>query len=498
MLSKGETGELIGICNDVLRQVPGHPDIVHLQFLALIEDRKYSESIRFLQKWGKHPVSRNVSTQHIIGYGYYLIKRFKSAHEHLANVLSIKPDMHVARLLMSRALSDAGHPEPALEALKKGPATASMKPQDAMTCATVLHRLEQFDSARSVLEKLLKSGSMEVECAYELVRLPAETWPAEISRLVDDFLRRPKLKDRQKILLHFSAGRIADHQGRYRDAFQNFADAKKLSTNEFDFDVFGKAVAVCIGEPDVRSGSLPARTKKAPAVTPVFILGLPRSGKTTLESLMARMPGMAACGEVSPRMFVDEDIFIGAQGQLPPNYADRIAGMKSTQQEMYARQYTGQICEQFSLPETTRYIINTMPHNFLNLRTLNRIFPHAKYICVHRNNHDLFTFCFMKNFKNEYNYTRDFDTFMRYEKLFQKVVSHWQNVLDSNFTTVRYEDMVTSPDTVVSKMLEFLDVDVSADQSQMLKAATSDLTDRYVDHWKNYQDLFAKKDTSAA
>jgi len=497
LLSKGQTDELIRVCSDALRQLPGHPDFIRLQFLALIKEKKYSETIRFLQKWAKHPASKTIPTQYIIGYGYYLIKRYKSAHQHLAEVLAMKPDMPVARLLMSRALSDAGHPIPALEALKKGPALVCRKPQNTMTYATVLNRLEQYQSAKNVLNNLLKSGSMVVECAYELIRLPAETWSPETCDLVGELLHRPKLTVRQKTLLNFSAGRIADHQGRYHDAFSSFAEAKKLSTNEFDFDVFGKAVTACTSESGAPAGRSPARPKQAPAVTPLFILGLPRSGKTTLENLLARRTEFAACGEVSPRMFVDEDIFVGAQEQLPSNYADRLTNMKSTRQDMYTRQYTEQICEQFFLPETTRYIINTMPHNFLNIRTINKIFPSSKFVYVKRNNYDLFTFCYMKNFKSQYNYTRDFDTFIQYYNMFYEVISHWQNALSSNFTTVSYEDLVKSPDDILNQLYEFLDVDISADNAPVAKAATAGLTDRYIDYWKNYQDLFSHADRPA-
>lgn len=498
LLSKGETAELVRICSDALRQLPGQPDFIHLQFRALIADKKYSEAIRFLRKWGKHPACRNANTQHAIGYGYYQIKRYKWANEHLAGVLSVKPDKHVSRLLMSRALSDAGHQEPALLALKKGPVTASMTPQDVMTYATVLHRLDQHKNAKSVLEKLLATGSRKVECVYELIRLPAETWSREVCRLVEELLQDQKLTVRQKTLLHFTAGRIADHQGRYHDAFRNFTEAKKLSTNEFDFEVFSEAAAACTSNSDVPAASLPSKRKQAGAVAPVFILGLPRSGKTTLENLLAGSAEFAACGEVSPRMFVDEDIFIGAQGQLPPDYRDRLKGMKSTQRDMYARQYIEQISEQFFLPKTTRYISSTTPHNFLNIWTISNIFPSAKFIYVQRDSRDLFTFCFMKNFKNEYNYTRDFDTFMRYCKLFRGIVSHWQNELGSSFATVSYEDMVRSPDTTVEQMYRFLDMDMSTYPASKVTTAEVGLTDRYIDHWKNYRELFPNTDGPAA
>ncbi len=326
---------------------------------------------------------------------------------------------------------------------------------------------------------------------HDLIRLPAATWSHETCDLVTELLRNPKLSVQHKIKLYFSAGRIADHQGRYSAALQSFTQAKKLSTNDFDFDMFGKAVTACTSEKVTAISCPSAREKKPPAVTPLFVIGLPRSGKTTLENLLAETEGFAACDEISMRMFVDADIFIGPLGQLPENYADRLASIKSTQQQSYARQYIEQICDQFRLPKSTRYIVNTMPHNFLNIATLCKVLPSSKFIYVKRNHYDIFTFCYMKNFKNEFNFTRDFDTFTRYYNMFEKVVSHWQNALSANFTTIEYENMVRSPEDTLNRLHRFLDADLSADSAAVAKAGIGDLSDRYIDYWKNYPELFS-------
>lgn len=490
LLSKGHTDDLIRICNDALRQVPGQADIVHLQFRAFTKENKYSEALRVLHKWGKHPASQNILTQYMIGYGYYQAKRFKSAHVQLTRVLETKPDMVGVKLLMARALSDAGHKKHALELLTTGPAVNATKPQDVMAFATVLAELEKYQESKSVLTKLMQNDLLKVECLYDLIRLPTATWSREACDLVTELLRDSTLPVRHKIKLNFSAGRIADHQGRYSDAVQSFSEAKKLSTIDFDFDRFGKTVTACTSAQVTAISCPPARTKKPPAVTPIFIIGLPRSGKTMLENLLAETTGFAACGEISLRMFVDADIFIGPQWQLPPNYAERLASMKSTQQQLYARQYIEQVCDQFYLPKTTKYIINTMPHNFLNIGTLHKLFPSSKFIYVKRNHYDIFTFCYMKNFKNEYNFTRDFDTFMRYYSMFEKVVSHWQNALSANFSTIEFEAMVRSPVDTLNRLHRFLDADMSGQMAVTSKAGASDLSDRYIGYWKNYWELF--------
>ena len=96
----------------------------------------------------------------------------------------------------------------------------------------------------------------------------------------------------------------------------------------------------------------------------------------------------------------------------------------------------------------------------------------------------------MKNFKNEYNFTRDFDTFMRYYSMFEKVVSHWQNALSANFSTIEFEAMVRSPVDTLNRLHRFLDADMSGQMAVTSKAGASDLSDRYIGYWKNYWELF--------
>ncbi len=162
LLSSGHTQDVIRICNDALKQLPGHADLVHLQFLANAREQKFTEALRFLRKWSKHPASQNIPTQYKIGYGYYLAKRFKSAQEQLAGVLETKPDMVGAKLLMARALADSGHRKRALEALQQGSAGTATKPRNVIALATMLARLEKYQEAKRVLTKLMHTGSLKV------------------------------------------------------------------------------------------------------------------------------------------------------------------------------------------------------------------------------------------------------------------------------------------------------------------------------------------------
>lgn len=495
--TQNRTDEAIKCFEQVLRAEPGNPDAVHLTSLALMKQNRFTDALGFLRKWAAHAKSNNVATQYYIGYGYYVLKRYKLALEHLDKALAFEPGKAITRLLIARVLIGSGKPGSALEFLQQGPAIASRLPEDMVSYGDILTQLEQYQASKKVHMDLLQSGSFPVERLYDLILLPPETWSPEICEQVSEYQRKSDLTERQKSLLHFSAGRIADHQARFHDAFRCFGNAKKLSARPFNFDTYRKTLRVSQGAPATPAHKPAVRPTKNPDVTPVFVLGLPRSGKSILENLLALRPELAACGEIPPRLFIDADIFIDSKGKVPENYENRLAKLKSTQCAMYAGDYVRGISDQFSLPETTRYIMNTLPHNYLNIRPLRRIFPASKFIFVSREKNDLFVFNYMKNFTNQYSFTRDFESFTQYYDLIEDQLPHWQENLGSDFLNVSYADIVTSPEDTLTQVYKFLVIDVSPDAVAALKFDTTGLTDEYIGYWKNYRDLLPQTATGA-
>ncbi|MEO1159605.1 MAG: sulfotransferase [Pseudomonadota bacterium] len=485
--TQGRIDESLKCLEQVLRAEPGNPDAIHLTSLGLTNQKKITDAVRFLRKWAAHPKSNNVATQYYIGYGYFLLKRYKLALEHLEVALAFEPGKAITRLLIARVLIGSGKPDSAVEFLQQGPAIVSRIPEDMMTYANVLTLLEQFEDAKKVLLKLLQSGSLTVQRLYDLILLPPETWSREHCEQVAEHLADPDLSARDKEFLNYAAARIADHRGQYQDAFRYFGNVKKLSSKAFDLGRLKRAVSTSVSDP---ARPATARSTQNPVITPVFILGLPRSGKTMLEKLLALNPEVAACGEITVRLFIDADIFIDSGGNVPANYEERLAGLKSTQCSMYATDYIQGVSEQYSLPETTRYLINTLPSNYLNIRSLSRIFPQGKFIFVTRDKRDLFVFNYMKHFRNNFSFTRDFASFTQYHDLIEEQIPNWQKQLGSNFLTVDYNDIVTSPVETLKQVCNFLEVADTGGSVSTLKLADIGFNDKHIGYWKNYQDLF--------
>lgn len=482
--SRGRPDQAIKLLDQILVHYPGNADAIHMGCVARIQHRDYTSALQFLEKWAHHPQSQGAAAQYFAGYGYYLLKHFRSALDHLEPVARQTPQFGLARLLVAKILAETGKTKAARAELTSSPEITSQSPADMMTHANVLALLDQHEDARHRLLALLQAGSMDAECLYELVRLPSRTWPSDIGKRVAQSLGKPGLTVQQRTLLEFSSGRIADHERRYADAFSHFAEAKKLTTKPFDFATFELALE----QAEKASATMEISPRADTAdLTPVFILGLPRSGKTIVEDLLAGRHEVTACGEIVPRLFIDANIFVETEMQQPAGNKDRLRALKPGRLDALANQYVNGVRSQFPVTSNTRYITNTLPHNAFNIHVLRLLFPNAKYISVSRNKFDTFIFSFMRHFQNQFDFTRDFATWNRYNQLYAKQVQHWRDRLGSNLLTVRYEDVVGSPKSVMQSLSDFLRLSES-EATDDSKLSGVQLTTDYIDHWRHYAD----------
>ena len=95
----------------------------------------------------------------------------------------------------------------------------------------------------------------------------------------------------------------------------------------------------------------------------------------------------------------------------------------------------------------------------------------------------------MKHFMNQYNYTRDFGSFMQYHSMFERQISHWQQHLGQDFLKICYEDIVNSPGDVVQSVRDFLGIAGPYTSDNIHAGSEVRLTHRFVDYWKNYANL---------
>jgi tetratricopeptide (TPR) repeat protein len=182
---------------------------------------------------------------------------------------------------------------------------------------------------------------------------------------------------------------------------------------------------------------------------PVFVFGMPRSGTTLIEQILASHPRVFGAGELS----ITKEIFDSVP-QLMNVKAAPAACIPQMSMEVAQQAGKEHLSRLRVLNATTPRIVDKMPDNYLWLGFLAAIFPNAKFIYSKRDVHDIAVSCWITNFK-QIRWACDQEDIAGRIKNHLRIMDHWRKVLPVPMLEVEYEQTVEDLEGVARKMVEF-------------------------------------------
>jgi tetratricopeptide (TPR) repeat protein len=266
-------------------------------------------------------------------------------------------------------------------------------------------------------------------------QLAADELRALLSRVPDPARRAQVL---------FALGAALDRLGAYAEAFATFDEANRLKPGSFDAEAHEARVrgiaAAWIGEAMARfadAGSVSDR--------PVFIVGMPRSGTSLLEQMLAAHPDVVAGGEITAIGDL-AGAWQGADGVLLPQSLDpRQVGDAA---RAYLEAAGGERGGRFT---------DKMPANFMHLGLIQAMFPGAHVIHCTRDPADTGLSCYFQDFSAlGLAWSCRIDDIAAYYRAYWMLMDHWRSTLDLPIVEVRYESFVRDPEAGLRRVVEFL------------------------------------------
>lgn len=318
--------------------------------------------------------------------------------------------------------------------------------------AKVRARQGEWRSAQKILDELLaKQGpSYDVLTAYALIARSAKV-NGKVIGWIEELLarRRDELSPLELSELHFSLGRLYDHEGDYDKAFLNFQKANQLKFQGFDLEEQQRFVGDITGTLN-RDYFEQQSQASATAARPVFILGMPRSGSSLVEQILDSHSQVFGGGELYYINQIAQQIT-----SVDGSYGMAVANLTDDELAQYAGQYLEKIA---ALDNTARYVTDKMPQNFLHLGLIARLFPNARIIHCLRNPVDVCLSCYFQSFNHGHEYSSDLDALAGYYRSYHELMQHWKGSLELKFFTLQYETLVEEPQQTIAALLEFLDL----------------------------------------
>jgi len=290
------------------------------------------------------------------------------------------------------------------------------------------------------------------------------------------------LHDDARTSLLFALGKAYDDIGDYAQAahFLRDANARAGAKARWSRKRWLRSIEVR------RRRRLPAVTLEAdPGWTPVFIVGVPRSGTTLVARHLAGHPLVCHRGE-SPWLPALAERIEGAEGA---DYRQQLADAATT--------YAAQL-RQDDAP-AARWFIDKQPRNFLHVDLILSMFPNARIIQCRRRARDVALSLWMQSFHDRsLDFSCDFADIAAYIRGARQLMTGWQARYPQAVRTIRYEDLAADPAACLAGLTQWLGMPPSADtlanddhaiSTASLWQARQPVHTRSVDRWRHYAPL---------
>jgi tetratricopeptide (TPR) repeat protein len=470
-----------------LRNIP--PDVVMATGLFLDDDLDEAESLirEFLLRVGDE-----IEAMRLLARIGLARKVYDDAELLLAAVLELAPDYSLARAEYAEVLIEQlKYPEArrALERLLQEDPRNSLyyrslyattmvglgehaaavdlyrqligqSPNDADLHLSLAHALKTVgrrDEAIATYRHAAALRSDFGDAYWSLANLKTYRFTDEELERLHEMQDRPKLAPIDRYHFHFALGKALEDRGEYAQSYGYYerGNASKRAESRYRPEIIEnntrQQIEVCTPEffaarPDWGN----------PAPDPIFIVGLPRSGSTLLEQILASHSAVEGTQELG----LVQQIVAGLRGReadLDNSRYPRV--LRELRAEDYRQRADQYLAGAQSYRTGKPFFIDKMPNNFRHLGLIHVMLPNAKIIDARR---EPLACCFSnlkQLFARGQEFTYSVEDIARYYRTYLELMRHWQTIMPGRLLKIQHEDLVDDLEGHVRRILDFCGLD---------------------------------------
>jgi tetratricopeptide (TPR) repeat protein len=255
--------------------------------------------------------------------------------------------------------------------------------------------------------------------------------------------------DEDQAHLHFALGRAFEHKKDYPAAFEHYAtgNRRRRKTVPFDIEAFENKTRRVRESFD--GAFFAARSGYGfPDPSPIFIVGLPRSGSTLIEQILASHTCVEGTFELPNLLSIVRE-FDHADAQHDA-YPEIVCALPLEQFANLGRRY---IEETAPLRGARPYFIDKMPNNFSHVGLIQSILPRAVLIDARRHPMDACFSTYKQHFAEGQSFSYDLTDLGRYYRCYLSLMDHWDAVLPGKVLHLQYEELIRDPEAQIRRLL---------------------------------------------
>jgi len=485
LLSRGEYGQAASHLAGLVAHSPDSPQAYYNLGIALHGAGRPAEAInafdnalRLQPDYAEAWINLGVTAQDL---GYY--ERAETAYR---KAIQLAPFLAQTHIRLGEVLEKQYREKAALEAYRKAHELDRENPAVIEKLAESLHENGRTDEGIRLLQESLKNRPQQLalmtllgrllhiagdiaeaeEIYRQTMALKQDTAEAclglsqirrfgredmEIVKRLEALLEDTTLKEPVRKNICFALGKIYDDCEDYDAAFRYYTDANALQRKRMNYDrkaqerFVDNAVSVFSREFFDEFSGMGTVVER-----PIFIVGMPRSGTTLTEQIIASHPEAAGGGELLyfssigsglPQILGTEDSYPLCCRSLHKQAADTII---EKYLELLGRHSAA-----------ARFVTDKLPGNYRHLGLIRILFPRAPIIHCRRDPLDVCLSIYFQNFRKGHDYACDLLDIGHYYLQYARLMAHWRRVLPGPFMEYRYEDLIGDYEKVCRSLIAF-------------------------------------------
>jgi tetratricopeptide (TPR) repeat protein len=433
-------------------------------------------------------------------YATVLYRQNKAAEAITETDLLLKDDPGNAgvRALKAAALGQIGEYAQAVTNYEKLLADQPAQPKAWMSYGHALKALGRQEDCIAAYRRSIALLPQLGEAWWSLANLKTFQFFADDISQMKAQLSREGLSAEDRWHLHFALGKALEDEQNYNESFTHYREGNRLRREKLDYD------AADIGDHVARSRAFFTREFFAaredtgcPAPDPIFIVGLPRSGSTLAEQILASHSAVEGTMELPDVVSIARQLGGKMKRSDVSAYPEMLAELDGEALRKLGEEYLSRtrIHRRLGRP----HFIDKMPNNFAHAGLIHLILPNAKIIDVRRHPLACCFSLFKQHFARGQGFSYDLADIGRYYLDYTKLMAHFDSVLPGRIHRVCYEELVASPETEIRTLLAHCGLPFEAaclsfhTNPRPVRTASSEQVRRPIfvegmEQWRNYEE----------
>ena len=422
--------------------------------------------------------------------------KFDEAVDSAKQVLRLTPDNPESHVVYASAIGMAGDHEAAIRAYQKA---LDIAPDRAVAICGMAHHQKTIGQQEQAVASYRRAVAVKpdhAEAYWSLANLKTFRFEDHEVEAMQALLQREDLPDESRAQIHNALGLEFEARQKYDEAFDHFAKCNAVRRQHEKYDpvdtesTYDRLIELFTPE-------FLASNQGAPEtdVTPIFVVGLPRSGSTLIEQILASHSQIDGTHELGDLARAVQTVRKSKSRRL--RFPDALAKIDVDGWQRIGQEY---LTSTELFRSGAPFFVDKNPNNFIYAGILSLAIPNAKIINATRHPLDSCLGSFKQLFASGQPFTYDMTELGEYYLQYLRLMDYWHELLPGFVLDVQYEDVVSDLDGQVRRILEFCDLPFEDaclrfhETERAVKTASSEqvrqpIYSSSVNLWRNYEEL---------